>query len=84
MKKSGILIATGIALALFLGGFGYYKQVYVPAQATATPAYNTTKVRLGDIKVTADGIGNILPGDSVTIGFQTSGTLDELKRMTIP
>ncbi len=78
MKKTGILIAIGVALALSLGGFGYYKQVYLPAQATATPAYNTTKVRTGDISVTADGVGNILPADSVPVGFQTSGTVAEL------
>ncbi len=78
MKRTGILIAVGVALALSLGGFGYYKQVYLPAQATATPAYNTTKVRTGDISVTADGVGNILPAQSVSLGFQTGGSLAEL------
>lgn len=78
MKKTGVLIAIGIAIALFLGGFGYYKQVYVPAQATATPAYNTTKVRTGEISVTADGVGNILPRESVSIGFQVGGTIAAL------
>lgn len=78
MKKTGILIGVGIALALSLGGFGYYKQVYLPAQATATPSYNTTKVRTGDISVTADGVGNILPAESVSIGFRTGGSLAEL------
>lgn len=78
MKKTGILIAVGIAVALSLGGFGYYKQVYLPAQATATPAYNTTRVRTGDISVTADGVGNVLPGQSVSIGFQVGGTLAAL------
>src|SRR5574340_1674771 len=78
MKRTGVLIAVGAALALSLGGFGYYQQVYVPAQATATPGYNTTKVRTGDISVTADGVGNIQPGQSVSVGFQTSGIVAEL------
>lgn len=78
MKKTGIIIAVVIALALSLGGFGYYNQVYLPAQATATPAYNTTKVRSGDISITADGFGNILPSESVSVGFKISGILEEL------
>ncbi|MHB8933024.1 MAG: efflux RND transporter periplasmic adaptor subunit [Bellilinea sp.] len=78
MKKTGIIIAVVIALALTLGGFGYYNQVYLPAQATATPAYNTTKVRSGDILITADGVGNILPSESVSVGFQVNGIVAEL------
>jgi multidrug efflux pump subunit AcrA (membrane-fusion protein) len=59
MKKVIILIATIAVLAI--SGFVYYGQVYTPAQAAPTPAYNTTKVRSGDISITAAGVGNIQP-----------------------
>lgn len=76
MKKVIILIATITALAI--SGFVYYGKVYTPAQAAPTPAYNTTKVRSGDISITAAGVGNIQPNEKVSIGFQTSGVLVEL------
>jgi HlyD family secretion protein len=76
MKKVVILIVTVAVLAI--SGFVYYGQVYTPAQAAPTPAYNTTKVRSGDISITAAGVGNIQPNEKVSIGFQTSGVLAEL------
>lgn len=76
MKRIVILVA---ALAIFaFSGFVYYSQVYTPAQAAPTPAYNTTKVRSGDISITAAGVGNIQPDKKKSIGFQTSGVMVEL------
>lgn len=76
MKR--VAIVFGLLLLLATGGFGYYRQVYLPAQAAPTPAYNTTKVRSGDISITAAGYGSVLPSEKVTVGFQTSGVLAEL------
>lgn len=76
MKKVIILFAVLAVLAI--SGFVYYDQVYTPAQAAPTPAYNTTKVRSGDILITAAGVGNILPNEKVSIGFQTGGVLVDL------
>lgn len=76
MKKVIILFAVLVVLAI--SGFVYYNKVYTPAQAAPTPAYNTTKVRSGDILITAAGVGSILPNEKVSVGFQTSGVLAEL------
>ena len=43
-----------------------------------TPAYNTSKVRTGDISITAAGVGSILPSQNVSIGFPINGNLSEI------
>ncbi len=76
MKKAVILI--GILILLATSGFAYYKLVYQPAQVEPEQAYNTTKVRTGDISITASGVGSILPSQKVTIGFPINGSLSEI------
>ena len=76
MKKAAL--ATLLVLAIALGGFGYYDQIYLPAQATPEPAYNTTKVRTGDITISAAGVGSILPSEKLSVGFLVSGVLAEV------
>lgn len=77
MKKAVILIISLVVL-ISVSGFAYYKQVYLPGQVQPDPTYNTTRVRTGDISITANGAGSVLPNEKVTIGFQTGGTLTEL------
>jgi len=77
MKKVIILIVSLVVL-LSVSGFAYYSKVYLPAQATPEPTINTTKVRSGDISITASGAGSVVPSEKVTIGFQVSGTLAEI------
>jgi RND family efflux transporter MFP subunit len=77
MKKSLIIIAA-VILLITASGFGYYSQVYLPAQATPAPTLNTTKVRTGDISITASGAGSILPNTKESVGFRVGGVLSEL------
>lgn len=77
MKKALFLIFL-LVVVLSVSGFAYYNQVYLPAQATPEPAYNTSKVRSGDITISAAGAGNVLPSEKVAIGFLIGGTLAEL------
>lgn len=77
MKKLLYLIVL-LVVVLSVSGFAYYNQVYLPAQAAPEPTYNITKVRTGDITISATGAGNVLPGEKVKVGFLTSGTLAEL------
>ncbi len=76
MKK--VAVAIIVVLVLVLGGFGYYSQYYVPAQAAPEPSFNTSKVRNGDISITASGVGSVLPKEKISVGFQVGGVLAEL------
>lgn len=74
-KKIWIPLVFVIILA---AGAVYYFMFYLPSQVVPPPAYNSTKVRVGDIVITTSGVGNILPAEKVVVGFQTSGILESL------
>ncbi len=74
-----VVLATALLVILSASGFVYYSKVYLPTQVEPEPAYNTTKVRNGDISITASGAGNVLPGEKVTVGFQVGGVITEMK-----
>lgn len=76
MKRIALIIAIVVLAAA--GGFGYYTQIYLPAQVAPAPTMNTTKIRTGDISITASGIGSILPLEKVSIGFKMIGILTEI------
>ncbi|RJP49719.1 MAG: efflux RND transporter periplasmic adaptor subunit [Anaerolineaceae bacterium] len=44
----------------------------------ATPALQTTKVRTGDLVITASGAGTVVPSAQVDLAFRTGGILNEL------
>lgn len=77
MKKV-IILVMALVVVLSASGFAYYNKVYLPAQATPGPTYNTSKVRSGDIAITAAGAGSVLPREKVTVGFQVSGVITEM------
>lgn len=61
------------------GGYYYYDGFYLPTQATVEAApVQTTKVRTGDIMVSASGAGTAMSQREVSVGFKNSGTLVEL------
>jgi len=63
-----------------LGGSGnyYYNQVYLPGQETPETALQTTKVRTGDITITASGLGTAVPSSEVALGFKIGGVVAEI------
>lgn len=77
MKRKWLIVIIIILLAV--GSLGVYSQVYLPSQVVPTQSFNTTKVRQGDISITASGVGSVLPSEKVVVGFQMSGILAELK-----
>jgi HlyD family secretion protein len=77
LKKRSKLILTGIALAVIVAGTLYFTQPFA-ADEIATPALQTARVRTGDLVITANGAGNIVPAAQVDIGFRSAGVITEL------
>lgn len=80
MKKLWIGIVGVLALAV--GGYAYYIYVYLPGQAApaeTTTTLQTSTVRVGDIVITAQGGGTLIPAQQLELGFRTSGVLTELR-----
>jgi RND family efflux transporter MFP subunit len=78
VKKKILIIGTILLILALAAGLYYYFKVYLPSQVEPAPTINTTKVRKGDISITASGVGNILPKEKVSVGFQVSGILESL------
>ncbi len=66
------LVAVGIT-----AGWYYWSQ-YTAADEPSEPALQTSRVRVGDITITASGSGNLLPARELNLGFRSSGVLAEI------
>src|SRR5512136_889412 len=82
MKKSVWIVSIVIAL-LALGGGGYWAYtrywLTLRAQTPQAPVMQTGTVRRGDIVLTADGTGNLLPSAEKSVAFRVNGTVTEVK-----
>ena len=73
-----------IAVLLLVGGGGYvaYASYYAPtlgaAEEPPEPELATATVTRGDIVLTADGSGELLPGRELKLAFRASGVLEEV------
>ena len=68
-----------IPLIIIATGAFYYFQFYAPAQvAEAAPTMKTAKVRTGDITVSANAAGVVVPAEEMQLSFGTTGRLTEL------
>jgi len=78
MKKSFLLI--GILLVFVIAGTYAWFSVKANAAADegAAPALQTAKVRSGDIVITANGAGTVIPSAQVDLAFRSAGVLSEL------
>ena len=82
MKKRRMPFILVIVLLLAIGG-GYvaYGRFSSPASVDAEPpepALETATVTRGDIVITADGSGELVPAADLELTFRTSGVLDEV------
>jgi HlyD family secretion protein len=73
-----------VALALVLavaggGGYYYYRNAHLQAQAaTEDLTVTTSLVKRGDLLLTADGSGTLMPAKELSVGFGSGGTLTEM------
>ena len=75
--KRSRLVITVIVLVAIIGGALYFTRP-PSVDATAAPELRTAKVRTGDLVITANGAGSIVPAAQVDIGFLSSGMVSEL------
>ena len=74
-----LFIILAIVVLLAGGGAWYYYSQVVPVQALpAGETVQTTRVRRGDLVITASGTGTLIPSTEVDLGFSTGGTLAEV------
>jgi len=74
-KQVGYFLAVAIIAA---GSYFYYTRQIQPTQTASTPPVQTARVRLGDIVITASGVGNVVPTQEVNLGFRSGGIITEL------
>ena len=77
-KKRASIIVSGIVLIAVIAFGAYYMQTTGATAETDAPALQTTKVRTGDLVITANGAGSVVPSAQVDLAFRSSGVLSEL------
>jgi HlyD family secretion protein len=79
MRRRKIWIIVIIAL-LSAGGGGYfaYTRYFAVAEEPSEPTLETATVTQGDIVITADGSGELVPVAELELTFRTSGVLGEV------
>jgi HlyD family secretion protein len=79
MKKRKVWIILLTALLLAAGG-GYlaYTRYFALAEEPEERTLQTATVQQGDITITADGSGELVPAAEMEMAFRTSGVVDEV------
>jgi RND family efflux transporter MFP subunit len=72
-----VWLALGV-IVLGAAGYAYYRLAYQPAQTAASPAYETSVVRRGNLVLSASGTGTLIPLNEISPAFGTSGTVTEV------
>lgn len=76
-NRATIIVLTLVLIAAIAGGYYYWYQTSNKVVAAA-PTLQTSKVRTGDLMITASGSGNIVPNMQVDLGFRTSGIVRQV------
>ncbi len=72
----GLVIVLLVAAAS--GGYLAYSRYSAPVAAAQESTAQTATVSRGDITITADGTGNLLPATELSLAFRASGVLTEV------
>ena len=69
----------GLVIVLMVGiGAAIYFQSTSAAEEAAVPALQTAKVRTGDLVITANGAGTVLPMAQADLGFRSAGVVADV------
>jgi HlyD family secretion protein len=76
-RKTWIIVVAALLLA---GGGGYlaYMRYFAVAEEPSEPTLETATVTQGDIVITADGSGELVPAAELELTFRASGVLGEM------
>jgi len=78
-SKRNWIIATLALILIGAAAGGYYWKTEQDRLATeAEPALQTTKVRVGDIILSANGPGTVVPANQADLGFRTNGVINSI------
>lgn len=79
-KRRTWIVLIAIAALLLAGGGGYaaYTRYFVVAEEPPEPVLQTATVMQGDIVITADGSGELVPGTELELAFRASGVLADV------
>ena len=77
-KKKTIWLIGGIVLVAGIVGAFLLSQTSPSSAEDAAPALQTSKVRTGDLVVSAAGSGSVLSSAQAELGFRTSGIVSAL------
>jgi HlyD family secretion protein len=77
MNKKNILIVS-IVVVIAVLGFMAYKQVTAKRAVTETPATETALVERGDLSLTVDVSGSLIPHTDVSLAFITGGRVADV------
>ena len=66
-----LLLAAG-------GGYYYYTNVYTQPKEAVEETVKSTRVRRGDLVISASGSGELIPADDISLGFTSGGVVAEV------
>ena len=81
MKRRRTWTGPVVVIALLVaagGGYLAYTRYFVPEEELPEPTLETATVTRGDIVITVDGSGELVPAAELELTFRTSGVLDEV------
>jgi HlyD family secretion protein len=77
-KKLFWIVAIASVLVVS-GGYYYYNSIYLQAQEPVEEAaIAMAEISRGDLVITADGSGSLVPASELALGFRSSGVLAEM------
>jgi multidrug efflux pump subunit AcrA (membrane-fusion protein) len=76
-RNRAFLIGSIVVILAAAGGTYYYNTVYDAPEPAASETIRTSRVRRGDLVISASGSGELIPADDVSLGFATSGVVGE-------
>jgi HlyD family secretion protein len=78
-KRIAWIGAIALIIVAVVGGFIYYRQVYLPAQTTTDQTQmQTAVIRTGDLTIYASGNGTLIAQSEASFGFDTSGQVTKV------